>query len=285
MDSLAEFVRGNEDWKTYLEKNKRLLITVPSSIVPSENSERQESENNDIPETETPDTISSEEITIQPDTNISLENKPYSSLKLTTELSSVKHISSKTFTIAGFRGGAIAGFLAAVIIVIIRYVNGASETPVNTGYENISFEKFMREIFPLLLLFQIFDNALLGWLCCYVAATKNKFFNNIVLFLISFIVTVLLRQAKARDAFYFSGTYHFIDRFGNAITGGGHLGEPDFETLATGIMGAVVFLILVKNFRKINLRAPALKETFGTCKNYSIRVTIRQDYSCSSDRH
>ena len=53
------------------------------------------------------------------------------------------------------------------------------------------------------------------------------------------------------------------DDHGNLRMGGGLLGEPDFETLATGLMGAFVILFLVQAFRKNKLAVFTKTITFG----------------------
>ncbi len=277
LNSLAKFVLKHENtieiyedkigellyWKSYLEKYKHLLQSDCNNIADWQLGQS-DTETDIIPEATvaeiTPvDFMPKNEMGAAFLNENSFDN--FSKNKTSEKLEKV--IDAKKFIRAGFRGGICAGFFTAIIIAVMRYASGTNETPLATGYEKISFGKFMREIFPLLLLFQIFSGALIGWLCCFVAIAKNKFSSGIILFMISFIIIILLRQAMTRDALYLSGTYAFNDRFGNVRMGGGPLGEPDFETIATGIMGAIGFLILAKVFQKTNLKVPTLKEAFG----------------------
>lgn len=170
---------------------------------------------------------------------------------------------TRKFVLAGMKGGIYAGILASVITVLFRYANGKNVTPFSTGYENISFEKFMKDIFTLLLLFQMIAGGILGSLCCYVAAAKNKFSKCLLLFTLSFIVVILVRQSMARDAWYVPGTYPHLDAHGKLKRmGGGWLGEPDFETLAMGLMGTINIFSLGHAFRKTKYRAFKAKENF-----------------------
>jgi hypothetical protein len=155
-------------------------------------------------------------------------------------------IDEKAFLQAGFLGGACAGFLGVIIITAISYVNGTNQSIVEPGYRSISFEEFMNKIFALLLLFQMLAGALLGWLACHAALAKKSFLNRVKLFIISFIIIVLFRQFMARDAWILP---HI-------------LGEPDFETIATGLMASIAFFILVQTFRGIKFKRPTVKDVF-----------------------
>lgn len=174
----------------------------------------------------------------------------------------IKKGDKKKFIFTGIRGGIYAGILASITIALVRYFNGENITPFPTGYENMSFARFMRDVFTPLLFFQIISGGLLGFFCSYNIVTRSKLSNNLLLFMLSFIVIVVLRQSMARDAWFWPGTYLNIDESGNVRKGGGILGEPDFETLATGFMGAFVISFLVRAFRKNQLSSFVKKDAF-----------------------
>jgi hypothetical protein len=192
--------------------------------------------------------------------NISIDISPSTETPLKKDFHFTAH-DKKKFISAGIRGGIYAGILASLTIVLLRYLNDRNTTPLPTGYENVSFDSFMHDIFTPLLLFQIIAGAFLGYFCCYTAASNSKVSKNLLLFILSFVVIVILRQCMARDAWVLPGTRTYIDQNGHVRSGGGILGEPDFETLATGFMGAFVILLLVRAFRKNRLIALVKKDT------------------------
>ncbi len=284
LNALSEFVLKNSgasslykdeninsaDWKSYLKINNQPLLDTGLNNVAVKHSTETDTEIHIVSDERIEKTGRSN-FTPGNEQHSIVENKHNASEPFihATKDRLGRKIEREQFAMAGFRGGICAGFFATLIIAVIRYASGTNETILATGYENIDFKKFIREIFPLLFLFQISIGALLGWLCCATAITKNKS-RSVLLFLISFFVIVLFRQLMARDAWHFPGTFPFMDKASSIRMGGGPLGEPDFETIATGIVGAIGFLILAKTFQRTNLNVPSIKETPGII----LKITI-----------
>ncbi|MBN1561121.1 helix-turn-helix transcriptional regulator [candidate division KSB1 bacterium] len=147
-----------------------------------------------------------------------------------------KQSQSASFFHDGIKGGALAGFLLALLVILTRRVSGFYQLQM------ISF----RTLWPLMVFFGSAFGALAGFLCCRYALlyssqmrSSRRYLYGALLFNLGFVIAFLMQQLAARDAFGPPGWYTFHDRIG-----GGPLGEPDFESLASGLLGGTYFLFL-----------------------------------------
>lgn len=175
-------------------------------------------------------------------------------IKLNTKLDSLKewfhklvlkgenfYIESSAFLYAGIWGGAIAGLLIGIFIIIFRNLS---------GFQDLHIDNLIK-LYPLIILFCTIGGGIAAWLCCQYAISmnrvnsiiKNKRLRELLIFIFGFILLVIIHQLPARDALVKIGSYQYGDRMG-----GGPFGEPDFETLATGLLGGVSLLTLAKGF-------------------------------------
>lgn len=239
-------------WTNYLEKNKHLL----TNNIYSKNIDQNQG-NNVQEERLSPEDIAPGENMVQnnyQDESLAIhssENNHNHSAIDKIQNTGKTEIDAATFSKAGMYGGACAGFFGVLAIVVIRYFSNGTLPFIPTGYENISRDDFFNKIFPVIFLFQIAGGALLGWLCCRNALRRSNFLKTSLLFLLAFLLLLFLRQSTVRNAWRPAGEFTGIDRNGNSvIITGGPLGEPDFEALAVGFMGAVCFVILARLLRK-----------------------------------
>ncbi len=194
-------------------------------------------------------------------------------------------ITKLNFKKACMWGGSIAGFFGSILILLL-YISHNKDL---AGYPKLDPEQFKLQVIMLVFLFQILLGTFLGWLCgnfsTKIESTNKRHLNRIFylsfIFIIGFLSIFFLRQLMARDALilpnkHYSGINEFselnngkpckIDADFLALykenkdtswhvkyirPGGGYLGEPDFESLATGLAGAIVFLILVLRLSKL----------------------------------
>ena len=156
-------------------------------------------------------------------------------------------IESKNFTKAGFLGGAIGGFIIAILVIVMKWINGFNGIPKAT-------------LLPIMLFFGTLTGGIAGWLCCWFAIAMNRTYQKfktrllfeILFFVTGFIIIALAHQLPARDALRKPGTYKVIDDVtGKKRPAGGPIGEPDFETVATGLVGGFGFLILARGLCRI----------------------------------
>jgi hypothetical protein len=141
-------------------------------------------------------------------------------------------IDRKRFSKAGTTGGTIAGLIGSLVIIA---------KPDMSGYWNIS-EAFYRTLWTGIIFFQIAGGMFAGWLCARFALTQRLTkLQRTLVFLVGFAIIFLVHQLAARDALVPVGKY--LEKDGS--WGGGPLGQPDFESLATGLMGGMSFLLLV----------------------------------------
>ncbi|MGB8193740.1 MAG: hypothetical protein WCF67_17545 [Chitinophagaceae bacterium] len=183
-------------------------------------------------------------------------------------------ITKHNFNKACLIGGLIAGFIGASVIFIISPAS-------DMGYSEIDERHFREKIRIILCLLQVLLGALLGWVCSSFAWSENvkhenmarRWLNMFFIFIIAFFSIVFFRQLMVRDALVRPGHYDkktYSLRFSNEECiadnyiglyqpvldsanhikhyirkGGGYFGEPDFESLATGLMGGIAFVIMV----------------------------------------
>jgi hypothetical protein len=195
-----------------------------------------------------------------------------------------REITKKNLKNACVFGGIIAGFVGALIIFILYMTHH----PYWIGYGNMNPAYVTPERIVLFFLLQMFVGVFLGWLCGHFTFTKAnssenwiKRYSHIFLILISaFVSIIFFRQLMVRNALREPNTFpyeiddlrlltdnskcideRFIKLYHlNTDTslhskfvrmGGGYLGEPDFEMLATGLAGSTAFLILIVNLAEL----------------------------------
>ncbi|RQW05374.1 AraC family transcriptional regulator [candidate division KSB1 bacterium] len=142
----------------------------------------------------------------------------------------------------GIKGGVIAGFLLALLVILSRRVS---------GFQQLELDYF-RRLWPLMIFIGTVGGALAGFLCCryaglYWSQTRlwRRYLYAALLFSWGFAIAFFVQQLSARDAFGPPGWYAFADRMG-----GGPAGEPNFESLATGLLGGVFFLFLSRSMAR-----------------------------------
>jgi len=152
-------------------------------------------------------------------------------------------LTENNFRKACILGGIIAGLIGAIIIFISFKINSSNWT----GYDNIDVHKFQSKVIILIFLLQPILGFCFGYLLSVIswpspnASKRMKSFRfRILIFFFGFILMIILRQLMTRDAWVCPLHYKETD----GRMGGGPLGEPDFETLATAFAGGSAFLIL-----------------------------------------
>lgn len=137
---------------------------------------------------------------------------------------------------SGLHGGALAGFCLALFVILFKKVSGFSSFP----------STLFSHLWPVIVLNGTLAGALAGWLCSrfglmiFHSKTKSgMLLLKSVLLLCGFIISVLVQQLSARNALTPPVWNDALER----LTGG-PLGEPNFETIATGVLGSVYFLSL-----------------------------------------
>lgn len=139
---------------------------------------------------------------------------------------------SKDFCNAGFCGGAVAGFVVVIFVVSMKWL----------GYAELSLDEFAL-LWPRMIFLATIGGAGGGFLGCQFALfferTEKESFKKPVLrfcvFMSGFVIIVIVHQLSVRDA----------------LLKASPLGGPNFETLATGLLGGTAFLIMVKELSKI----------------------------------
>ncbi len=137
---------------------------------------------------------------------------------------------------SGVQGGAWAGFGLALFAILFKKMSGFSSFPPT----------LFSHLWPIIILNGTLAGALSGWLCSRVGLmlfhSHKKSLTILlksVLLLCGFIISVLVQQLSARNALAPPVWNESLGRFT-----GGPLGEPNFETIATGVIGGVYFLSL-----------------------------------------
>jgi hypothetical protein len=181
-------------------------------------------------------------------------------------------IDKKRYYKAGIFGGVACGLIGSLTILYMKLSASPPSPPPSgstvevTGYAAMKVQDFLEQIFPVLLLLQTITGAILGYLCSRFSWQRKKLsiLQGLFLFVSAFLILTLFRQAMARDALRPFGTWPIYSENGEFIRwGGGILGEPDFETIATGAFAAVGFLLLVVSLRKLKCKVPNLKSAFA----------------------
>lgn len=217
-------------------------------------------------------------------------------------------ITKSDFNKACIIGGFIAGFIGALIIIIISHSS-------DIGYRNIDILYFKEKIRIVVCILQISLGCLLGWICSKFAWPKNTQIKNtfkqcvsiFCIFIVSFISIISFRQLMTRDALVrpndyervvqnlnflntekciaqdYKNLHHAVkDDTTNTIKyyirkGGGYFGEPDFESLATGLMGGIAFVILVMNLSKSFNRNSELEKNSPSFKEM-LMITLKSSF-------
>lgn len=207
------------------------------------------------------------------------------------------HISDSDWLSAGFWGGAVGGLLLAILVVILKSLAGFNGTPIG----------LFRRLWPLMVFLGTASGCMAGWLCSRNAlsirtergrsGSRHRLLQAVVLFVCGFFILIAVHQLPSRDALVICGqaknylrdpltdeplrlldpmthqpivdpsTGQFEQDF---RLGGGPLGEPDFETLASGVMGGACFLFLARALARFKRRAPTRLEAIGA----AIRVAL-----------
>ncbi len=149
------------------------------------------------------------------------------------------------------RGGAIGGFIAALIAIAFKDWNGFGEFPP-------------ARLVPLIIAANTAGGAATGWLCCRAAWSNmhrsppaKYMLTAVALANTAAIIFFLVHQVPARDALVQCGTY--LQR--NGRLGGGPFGEPDFESIAVSFTAGVIALILLRAL--VEVRVPTARTTLG----------------------
>ncbi len=136
------------------------------------------------------------------------------------------------------------GIISGLIAVLIMFIPSGF-----IGYSNYNEEIY---VLPLEILFiKIFVvyailGGLMGYLPTVLAISKEgksrKKIHPGIVFCIGFITTLVLIQLKARDALVPVDFY--VDPNNPLIKWGGPLGQPNFESIANGMVGGILMLAL-----------------------------------------
>lgn len=202
-----------------------------------------------------------------------------------------RQITRKDFKKACFYGGLTTGFFGVLIIWLLYFLRPIAPDAFDiTGYGNMSPDEYKKQVSLIVTLLQMILGGTLGLLCASLGwpsyGTRKKRIKDtsyfFLVFVLGFVIIIISRQVMARDALCPSNyrlhlnksdfdslkktpciDASFMSKFNVDTTadsvkgkyfrlGGGILGEPDFETLATGIMGGIGFLTLVLSLLKLS---------------------------------
>jgi hypothetical protein len=169
-------------------------------------------------------------------------------------------------------GGAIAGLFLSGLVVFLKELNGFVGIPL-----------MQSSIMEIIMVIGGFGCGILAGrlMSRYALArrySKNSIistlWHSIILFSSGFFLLVCLHQLAARDALVEPGKSQVFLR--DRITdeplkdpqtgirifrwGGGPFGEPDFETIATGIVGGLGLIFLASSLSKYRYLIPSRKE-------------------------
>ncbi len=152
---------------------------------------------------------------------------------------------------AGIQGGAIAGFLLALFVILFKEISGFSNLP----------STLFSSLWPVM----IFNGTLAGTICGLICSRYAIIFRQsqknraaqIILLISGFVICVLLQQLSSRYALRAPAWNETLGRFQ-----GGPLGEPNIETIATGVIGGIYFLSLSTTLAKnLSSQKSSLVET------------------------